>query len=99
VDNQLFDINEQTARTIGWTVLACVAAVLLAGWWYTNTHYTSSYDNNFLVACEDKGASAITCGCALGVVKQNYTFEQAKALDTLGSLPGDLSTMVSNQCS
>ncbi len=85
-------------KGVGYTVLALVA--LIIGWiWYVNNNYTFVFSNNFIASCQAQGASEQACGCALDYVKANYTFAQAKGLDTATSIPQELLDGIRNQCS
>jgi hypothetical protein len=82
------------AYTVGVVVLA------LAGFiWYVNSHYSFVYDRNFKTSCMAQGANESTCGCALDVLKQNYSFSTARSIEKTGDYPQALIDNISNSCS
>lgn len=85
------------AKAIGASIFITVVVLVGIGIWWNNTHYSAAYDNNFLSSCESGGqVSADTCGCALGVIKANYSYKEAKSFDTY--LPTDVGNKVAAQC-
>lgn len=78
------------------TMVYVVIGLLAIGVWYNNTHYSSTYKDNFLSSCEENGGDADNCGCALGVIESNYSYSQAKSFDTY--VPSEVTDKITDQC-
>lgn len=85
-----------TPTKIALSVLITIVVILGYGYWYNQNHYSSTYDTNFLSSCQGSGGSTDTCGCALGVIKANYTFSEAKSFDSY--TPQYVLDKISSQC-
>jgi hypothetical protein len=85
------------------TIVVMVGIFIAIGVWYNNTHYNSTFQNNFMSNCETTNTAA-GCGCAYGVLAANYDYSQAKAMDsntTAGITTVDTQSykaLVANQC-
>lgn len=90
--------TEHSKKTTTVEIVVTTLVVLVGiGIWWNNNHYSNAYDNNFLSSCESGGqVSADTCGCALGVIKANYNYKQAKSFDP--NLPSDVADKVAAEC-
>jgi len=72
---------------------------VIAGWiWYVKNHYTFVYDNNFISSCEAQGASVSACDCSLDIVKRNYSYKTAKAIENSGQYPQSLLQRIQDNC-
>ncbi len=48
---------------------------------YKDTGYTKEFENNFLTSCQAQGSSSPDCRCIYRLLKQKYTYDQAKKFD------------------
>lgn len=78
------------------TIVIAIVVFIGIGILYNNTHYSTTYEDNFLSSCETSGGTADSCGCALGVIKANYSYQQAKSFDTY--VPQYVTDKVTQQC-
>jgi len=70
-------IHKRNRNVVIW-VLVIIVGIIGVGIWYNNTHYNSTFQNNFLSSCENNGGSASRCSCMYTTLKTNYTYSQAK---------------------
>ena len=97
--------NQNNTKNVVVTIIVIIGLLIGIGVWWNNTHYNSTFQNNFMSKCESGGSSTATsCGCAYGVLMANYSYSQAKQMDadaTAGISSPDLTAWtasVQSQC-
>lgn len=93
-------IRESKTKSVITTIVVMVAAFILLGIWYNNTHYNSTFQNNFLSSCEGQGASASYCACGYSILQSEYSYSEAKAINADPNGPDGQAWLsdVQNQC-
>jgi len=81
-------------------VVVIIVVIIGIGVWYNNTHYNSTFQNNFLSGCESNGGSSSKCSCAYTALQANYTYSQAKYFNANPSAANTQSAMnwIASQC-
>ncbi len=74
--------KQSNAKNIIITIVVIIGLLIGIGVWYNNTHYNSTFQNNFMSSCESNGGNTSSCGCAYGVLQANFSYSEAKSLDS-----------------
>lgn len=98
--NTARNVKQSNARNTLTTIMIMIVIFIAIRYWYNNTHYNSSFQNNFMTNCEGGGSSVSGCSCAYNVLQNEYTYSQAKAMDANpNSINGQAwKASVVNQC-
>jgi hypothetical protein len=92
--------SQSKTKNVVITIIVMIGLFIGIGVWYNNTHYNSTFQNNFMNGCEGQGGSASGCACAYGVLQSEYDYSEAKAINADPSSPDGqaLASSVSSQC-
>ena len=99
-NNNIQQKPESSAKTVIVTILVMIGAFIAIGAWYNNTHYNSTFQNNFLSSCQSNGGSASSCSCVYSTLQQHYSYSTAKYVDANPNASDSqaIMTWVANQC-
>jgi len=92
--------KESKTKSIIITIVVMIGLFIGIGVWYNNTHYNSTFQNNFLSGCESNGGSSSKCSCMYTTLQANYTYSQAKYFNANLSAADTQSAMnwITGQC-
>ncbi len=72
--------HRRNRNIIIWLVVI-VVSLFGIGIWYNDTHYNSTFQNNFMNGCESQGGTSSSCGCAYSVLTSNFSYSEAKSIN------------------
>jgi DNA-binding transcriptional regulator of glucitol operon len=92
--------RNSNTKSVVMTIIVMIVLFVLLGSWYNNTHYNSTFQDHFMNSCESNGGTVAGCSCAYSVLQNQYTYDQAKDIDTNPSSPNTQAwaTSVYSQC-
>ncbi len=73
--------RQRRNRNIFIWIAVIVISFVGIGIWYNDTHYNSTFKNNFMNGCENQGGSTSSCGCAYNVLSNNFSYSEAKSIN------------------
>lgn len=90
------DDRKQSAIIL--TVMVIIA-FFWYGIWYSQNHYSESFDNSFISSCTTtSNGQGTACSCILTQIKAHYSYQQARPLFEqieAGNIPQEVDNLIS----